>query len=38
LARLFSLLSGGIDSTLVTLERIKKRDFVGCQPIFIDYG
>ena len=36
--RIYSLLSGGIDSTIATLKRIQKSDYVELQPIFIDYG
>lgn len=37
--KLYSLLSGGIDSTLATLKRIQdKKDFIEFQPIFLDYG
>jgi queuosine biosynthesis protein QueC len=36
--RIYSLLSGGIDSTIATLKRIQKSDYDELQPIFIDYG
>jgi len=35
---IFPLLSGGIDSTIAILERLKNRDFTKMQPIFINYG
>jgi 7-cyano-7-deazaguanine synthase len=36
--RIYPLLSGGIDSTVATLRRIQKPDFIEIKPIFIDYG
>lgn len=36
--KLFLLMSGGLDSTIATLERISQRDFSEIRPIFINYG
>jgi len=36
--KIYPLLSGGLDSTIATLKRMQKPDFVEMQPIFIDYG
>ena len=35
---IFPLFSGGVDSTIAILERIKELDFAKMQPIFINYG